>query len=693
MKIEISLADNGKPLANSYSKFYTSQSDPIVDVVVREAIQNSLDAGLSTQSNSEVRDYVKVDFSVGEFVSKKFSTQLEGITDKINTLYPENKYSYLSIRDTYTSGLTGPLNFPECEDPENPGNLIKLVFNIAQPNTNEGAGGSCGIGKTIFYTLGAGIIAYYSRIYNGDGFESRLVVSMIETKHTKIIPDLDGEKNIGIAWWGDQYENRNNKIIPITEESRINEFLRIFGITPYEGKETGTNIIIPYINQDELASRNAKIGNNSLTECIRQSVQRWYFPRLLNPTYTTYFSTSTFPNGSKKHLRVSIDGAEISKAEFYPAIRIYQCLYNYALTGENDSEEKDYLRKIGIEIKHRIDININKSLENTNSGYLAYCYVSKEALRMTPPDNNPSPHEFLYIMDSDGKPEGASEPILGFCRRAGMIGSYNCDGWLKRGVPTLPDEKSGQFLLSLFVLNSSNRLISSNISSNINMLLDEYVRKSELNDHKDWKNDTDNIIERIKKNTASRLSSEIRGLINDDEEHSQREGKLAKALSKALLPPTGFGRKATPPAQSPKGGNSNPSKSHGSFKLIEPAEYTENELIATYKFSKPYKADRMSFDLCVALDNGKMSLTDWIEMGLNIPFGLVKMDSPVGSQSENIDEISEISYEYTPIEGTEFSQGLDIHFENPSTSFEGSLKFKIRLFDRSVKPIITYKNS
>ena len=683
MKIEISLADNGKPLASSYSKFYTSQSDPIVDVVVREAIQNSLDAGLSTNGDAAVRDYVKVDFSVGEFESKKFSVQLEGITDNINSLYPEYRYSYLSIRDTYTSGLTGPLNFPECEDPAAPGNLIKLVFNIAQANTNEGAGGSCGIGKTIFYTLGAGIIAYYSRIYNGYGFESRLVVSLIETKHTKIIPDLTkGEKNIGIAWWGDQYENRSNKIIPITDENRINDFLSIFSINPYQEKETGTTLIIPYIDGKELASRNAKIGNNNLQECIKQAVQRWYFPRLLNTTYTKYFSKDIFPNGSKKYLRVSIDGEDLTEAEFYPAIKIYQCLYNYALTGENSSEETEYLERIDVDIKNRIDININGSLVHTNSGYLAYCYVSKEALGMTPPDNNPSPHEFLYIMNSEGKPQSASEPIFGFCRRAGMIGSYNCDSWFKR-VPALPDEKADKFLLSLFVLNSSNRI------KDKDMLLDEYVRKSELNDHKDWINYVDNIIERIKQNTAFKLNSEIKGQINNDVEHTNKEGKLAKALSNALLPPLGFGRKATPPSRSPKGGNSDFSKSHGSFKLTN-TEYTENTLIATYEFSKPHKVDHVSIDLCVELDNGKMSLTDWIGMGLNIPFGLVKMDSPVKSGSGAIDEMS---YEYKPIEGTELSYGLDLHFKDASVPFEGSLKFTIRFFDRSVKPIITYKNS
>lgn len=698
MNIEISLVDNGKPLASAYAKLYAAQSDPIVDIVVREAIQNSLDAGLGTNIMAESKDYVAVEFSIRNFESKRLSEHLSGISKKLDDLYPQKEYPFLAIRDTYTSGLTGPLNYYTCESPEDPGNLIKLVFNIAQPNTEEGAGGSCGIGKTIFYTLGAGIVIYYSRIYEEKlkNFQSRLVVCMIDTKLRGIIPNFNRLKNTGIAWWGDKYESYDNKIIPITDERRINEFLSIFGIAPYKEKETGTTLIIPYVDEKEIKSRNVandeklkQVLNQTLRQNIEDAVQRWYMPRLLNSSYSDFFKSPDVPVGSRKFLKFYFDDGiggskQLKQKELKPIIRIYQALYNYALTGKISEEVKEYIEEEKIELK-RDTIRINELLSSPTAGWIAYCYVSKLALRLVAPDNNPSPREFLHLPNLDGR-NANCEPIIGFCRRSGMVASYNGEGWLK-SVPNLPDNMDNQYMFCFFVLNPLNRL-SDKCKNDSGLLLDEYVRKSELNDHKDWKNDVYNIVDKIKKNTANKLNKEINGLMYKEPDEAGRDGRLIKEFTEKLMPSIGFGNKAKDTNKSRRQSSINRS-TNSLIILDDDTKYTQDAVNVTYIFSKRTTIKSITFDLHISAEKGSLTVYDWSSMGLPVPFNIVSTEISINPDRSAIDSNDILKYKENAIEieGNKCVHGVKLTFNEKGETFKGELmiKLKIKIYDKSVK--------
>ena len=85
---------------------------------------------------------------------------------------------------------------------------------------------------------------YYTRIAKDNIFEERLIASMIESPKSK--DRILKENHRGIAWWG---EINENLVYPITDSNDIKDFLKIFNISPYRNEETGTTIIIPYINQ------------------------------------------------------------------------------------------------------------------------------------------------------------------------------------------------------------------------------------------------------------------------------------------------------------------------------------------------------------------------------------------------------------------------------------------------------------
>lgn len=250
MDIEIAEPGRMTQSGSSLLKLIQNNNMPILDLLVRESIQNSLDA------KNEKDSYVTVEFKTALFDKEKLNLELNGVTETLNKRYKEKECSYIAICDTNTTGLTGKLHYDDVKDNQY-GNLLKLIYEISRPQEAEGAGGSWGLGKTVYFRIGIGLVLYYSRIRNEEGnFESRLAASLVEDEMKKdsIIPSLNGKSKRGIAWWGKSIGN--NKTCPITDENYINQILSIFNIMPYKEEVTGTIIIIPYINSKELLNNN-----------------------------------------------------------------------------------------------------------------------------------------------------------------------------------------------------------------------------------------------------------------------------------------------------------------------------------------------------------------------------------------------------------------------------------------------------
>ena len=59
---------------------YQDKQTPVLDLLAREAVQNSLDAGASVSKHAESRKYVEVRFLTGDFCPAKLNSILEGST-------------------------------------------------------------------------------------------------------------------------------------------------------------------------------------------------------------------------------------------------------------------------------------------------------------------------------------------------------------------------------------------------------------------------------------------------------------------------------------------------------------------------------------------------------------------------------------------------------------------------------------
>ena len=134
MKIKTVSSDlqNMSQSGDAILKSLQNKSFSLADIIVRESIQNSLDASKprSEQTN--------VDFKLGDFNARELNSELEGISERLNDLY-KGQARFLSISDKNTVGLDGYYD-PKYGNELFKSNFYKLVFGLGKNQENDGAG-------------------------------------------------------------------------------------------------------------------------------------------------------------------------------------------------------------------------------------------------------------------------------------------------------------------------------------------------------------------------------------------------------------------------------------------------------------------------------------------------------------------------------------------------------------------------
>lgn len=597
MKIEIAEHGRMTESGSSLLRLIQNQSMPLLDLLVREAVQNSLDA---TNGNSP---FVGVDISVGSFRSKELNKHFDEIHRALNNRFTDAQlYKYISVRDSETQGLTGPVRYDDVQN-NNFGNLLKLVYEICKPQQNEGAGGSWGLGKTIYFRLGIGLVIYYSRIFQNGKYRSRLAACLVEdeTKNDSIIPSR-GRVKRGIAWWGES--DGKNKTVPLENEREIERILSVFGITPYSGDETGTTVIIPYINTEDLLhevyAKNDDLEHkpywtNSVEEYLKVALQRWYAPRYLNTNY---------PYGA--YLKPKVNGKKLKVNSMLPLFRTIRELYIFATYGEPD---ESFIKEMGAEAVCE-SINIREVFVpgTSSAGTLAYLKMTDAQLLMTAPDNNKGPYQQITnsIVPME---EGRNTPVIMFTRRPGMIVGYDFDGsWTHR----MPRSGENEFIIGLFVANSGNCMKNITDPRTGNALtLEEYIRQGEKADHASWSDrnisgNNPRVISKVQNGVIKKISAKYK-----EKDISVTEKKnigLGHALANILLPAVDFGRRsASPPIPGPgPGGSRSGKKSY--VTITGKPRFVSGKVVADYEMILKKNA---VLNLQIVTDFKKLDAEDW----------------------------------------------------------------------------------
>lgn len=527
LKIEIARQDDRMaPSGSAILRSLQNESLPIVDLVVRESFQNSLDAGLDD------KDFVNIDVKTNTIITEKIAPYFSGLSKNLINKLPKQT-TVMSIADSNTSGLTGEFN---TTDPKKlaESNIYKLIYGINMNQEDGDAGGSWGLGKTSFFRIGSGIVIYYSRIKTCAGnYEERLAACLIEdsTKKNALMPDNPR----GIAWWGEKKENKSlyDKSYPITDSLFIHKFLNEFNLNPYTDNQTGTTIIIPFIKEDEIIIRKDEDllsdevywWETNLNDSINMSIKRWYFPRLFNHSYKKIFN--------QPYLSCTLNKDLVFVAEKDLTYYTFKELYDAALT--NKTNNKDITVK-DIRLKQ-----MGMKSNNISLGRIAYQKKSFSELGVI---NGSGLLPTAYIGDKNGSRREPGK-ILGYARKPGMVVEYVIDDneWMG-GVHVDEDE----FVFSFFVPNSDGVLHDRYQQKY--KTLENYLRDTENADHANW---TDIFINKYQVTIIKRLKKEVSKIMASDlgesleAVSSRRTSSLSRKFGQLFLPKMDFGKAGTSP--------------------------------------------------------------------------------------------------------------------------------------------------
>lgn len=560
---------------------------PLIDIIVREALQNSLDATIKGSKKT------KVDFVVDSFKSEELAPYFEEIDSKLIKLYGGHQ-KFISFSDKNTIGLTG--NYTSTEpDILRKSNFHKLVFGIGQHQEQEGAGGSWGYGKTSYFRIGIGLVIYYTRIKSSNGYEERLIASMIEDPASKnrLLSNNPGGR--GIAWWGVLQNDKLNSVHPVTDSRTITDILSIFNLKRYSNSETGTTIIIPYV-QD----RTKNIIDDSVElypweknyeDEILMSIQRWYFPRIMNKEYSEHIGNSV--------LSVTVNNNYVvPNLSFEPIFNIYQQIYNAALTGKTN--DKNIIVK---------EIRLGqRALKNRNEivGRIAFKEVSKKELRMLAPHNKENGLKYLGIKN-ELTIEDFNAKVIAYSRKPGMIVEYSLDNkWCKSNI----NLKEEHILLGFFVPNSEAKLIDRFEEAGYKNL-ESYLRDIESSDHATWEDLVDmTLVTRIR-NYCSRAITESYQQ-DEDEANSSVTSGLARKFGNIIMPPKNYGRSSIRREQSTNTKSSKPINRNRNSDLfvMDSTPLNNNNIIANLQIFLR-RPSKYSVLVNISSLDKNISETDW----------------------------------------------------------------------------------
>lgn len=515
---------------------------PELDLLVREAIQNSSDAAIN-----EPEDSCNINFTQGAFRPTEFNAIIPDIGPILDDRFRGETADYLEIRDYKTSGLTGPILQSKL-DPNDHGNYWKLVFDTGKEQTNSSAGeagGSWGYGKSVYYRVGIGLVVFYSQIRENGEMKSRLIISLIENEtNTDAMLSKINENAVGRAWWGKTDPCLKDELLPVTDEDEIQKILDIFSVRRFPESQTGTAIIIPYIDKVKLLQGifpdNCGIPEDEISICsfkddvakyIELAVQKWYAPRVFNKELKRY--------SEQKWLAIRVNGNPITHDNMRPLFRLIQELYTSAIS-ENCHGVEPYKSELYPFIKC-VSIPSQK-LVGGSSGHAAYIQVSKDELGA---GSIIKPYTYLRKF---GK-SALNDPIVMFARTPGMILDYEIDGKWAKGLnkPEVDDE----YIFVFYVPDCTVEIKSDSASGEYaGIPFGEFLRKSEKSDHMDWEDPASyTLLTNIKSQLVNKVNNALKG--SDDGPIEGTTSKLSGKLGKRLLPTTKFGRKGS------SGGNGN----------------------------------------------------------------------------------------------------------------------------------------
>jgi hypothetical protein len=258
--------DRGEPAVNPIQgEFFNSESLATQsDALVREVIQNSLDAG---REREVVR--VRIMFSSPHEAVMQAEAQhyLQGLVPHVTAEdsgllgipSTQEKMPFLVIEDFGTRGLTGA---PDQDD-DRPGQKNDFYYfwrNVGRTGKTDGQRGTWGLGKSVFPNSSRINSFFGLTVRQGDTAGLLMGQSVVMVHH------VDGNKYAPYGYFG-RAEAAGSFVMPEAGERRVKAFADTFRLM--RGDEPGLSIVIPYPKEEITPP-----------EILRSVIKHYFYPIL-----------------------------------------------------------------------------------------------------------------------------------------------------------------------------------------------------------------------------------------------------------------------------------------------------------------------------------------------------------------------------------------------------------------------------
>lgn len=247
-----------------HDEFFKMQD--LADALVREAIQNSLDA---RRGRASVR--VRFRFGVGtdalpaEGARQYFGElrqHLDVVSSSIHSIIPSDAepVPFLLVEDFGTRGLTGdPGVDPELENETDTKNDFFYFWrNVGRSNKGEIDRGRWGLGKAVF-TVASRIRTIFGLTRRADDSRALLLGQSVLKTHI-----IDNERIYPYGFFA-RFEKRDGLPLPIEDPLLLERFADDFRL---HRNEPGLSVVIPYFRDDEL----------SFERIIESAIRQYFYP-------------------------------------------------------------------------------------------------------------------------------------------------------------------------------------------------------------------------------------------------------------------------------------------------------------------------------------------------------------------------------------------------------------------------------
>lgn len=240
--------------------FATEALRGVADPLVRESIQNSLDAG--------VGDQVEVQFKLGEADPALLSRYLEGLWPHVEAGIDDagglpdrsGPFTFLAIEDFGTRGLRGDPEQTEDTETSRPDNDFFYFWrNVGRSRKGSTDRGRWGLGKTVF-AAASGVRSFFGLTLRGEASAGLLMGQAVLKIHY-----VDGARYRPYGYFG---VHRDGFTLPLSDPSAVRAFAHRFGLRRHHAP--GLSVVIPYPDRDITRER------------LIQSVVEHYFHPLLS---------------------------------------------------------------------------------------------------------------------------------------------------------------------------------------------------------------------------------------------------------------------------------------------------------------------------------------------------------------------------------------------------------------------------